>query len=163
MSIRLEAFVREFRDEIGPEGVQAGLTNYTVADLASMAREMGFLVAEEGGAPVGFCVVEVKSETTAEIAMLYVGRHSAGRGVGRQLVSAAEQWVKDRYPWVSFLIAESCTPKYNGGFYEKLGFRKVSDVMLPFPTILLRGVRYGRRVAVEDSQRYHPAMAVAAA
>ncbi|MGY1669853.1 N-acetyltransferase family protein [Geodermatophilus sp. SYSU D00710] len=85
----------------------------------------GFLVAERGGAVVGFTRAD---DATGEVTLLYVDPVEQGRGTGRALLAA----VLDRLRRAGWDRARLRTEERNTGprtFYERAGWRPTGEVL----------------------------------
>jgi GNAT superfamily N-acetyltransferase len=101
-----------------------------IARLARVAADADHrvFVAEDGesGAVVGWLQVHltkiIESEPRGEIVGLVVAADVRGRGIGRQLVEAAEAWAKGQGA-ESVGVRCNTTRTDAHAFYERLGFR----------------------------------------
>ena len=84
-----------------------------------------FLVAEMDGKILGCCALQVVWAELGEIKSLAVDENSTGRGIGRQLVSAAVE--KARLLGLEKVFTLTLEQK----FFEKSGFEKVDKNTLP--------------------------------
>ena len=84
-----------------------------------------FLVAEIDGKILGCCALQVVWAELGEIKSLAVDENSTGRGIGRQLVSAAVE--KARLLGLEKVFTLTLEQK----FFEKSGFEKVDKNTLP--------------------------------
>lgn len=95
------------------------------------AEGMAVYKAEDAtGALLGFCVMETDSDGGAPFGVLcdiLVNAEARGRGVGRRLFSAAEDWFKSRN--LKDVYLESGKNNHNAhNFFIRRGFMKVSEV-----------------------------------
>jgi aminoglycoside 6'-N-acetyltransferase I len=99
-----EALVR-FRCDLWPDATRAEHEEDVDAHLAGRARStlpIAILVAVDGGAPLGFVEVGLRShadgcDSTRPVGFVegwYVAPTHRRRGVGRALVAAAEEWAR---------------------------------------------------------------------
>ncbi|MDI6447924.1 N-acetyltransferase [Anaerobaca lacustris] len=84
-----------------------------------------FLVAEEDGAVVGCCALEIIWSDLAEIKSLAVAPGQKGKGLGRALVAAAVE--QARQLGVPRVFALTLEPR----FFERVGFAVVKKEDLP--------------------------------
>lgn len=68
------------------------------------SKDQRLLIAEQAGKPVAVVRFDIQGEKT-EIS-LYLAPDQQGQGLGRSLLTAAEQWLKDNQPEVQWIIAE---------------------------------------------------------
>lgn len=109
--------------------VDPGIPEEKFADMyklwmrKSLSGEMadGVLVARLSGKIVGMTTVAQK-DNSGDIGLIVVGKDARGRGLGFQLVSAAQQWARQR----RLQYARVVTQARNGAackLYEKCGYR----------------------------------------
>jgi ribosomal protein S18 acetylase RimI-like enzyme len=98
LSHRLTEGVAPWRDPIEVGDAVAGWVRESLGRAGTDGCAV--LVASQGDELVGFVTVNEQhhwsGDTDAYIGELVVARHAEGRGVGRQLVRAAEQWAVGR-------------------------------------------------------------------
>jgi GNAT superfamily N-acetyltransferase len=98
LSHRLTEGVAPWRDPIEVGDAVAGWVRESLGRAGTDGCAV--LVASPGDELVGFVTVNEQphwsGDTDAYIGELVVARHAEGRGVGRQLVRAAEQWAVGR-------------------------------------------------------------------
>lgn len=80
--------------------------------------ENEYIVAFKDTLPIGTCRLHVVDENTAKIERVVVLDEYRGTGIGREVVLAAEQWLKER--GIKKVIITSRDAAV--GFYEKLGY-----------------------------------------
>lgn len=96
-----------------------GITPETVTDM--IATEPCAWVAVEEDRIVGFSMIDAKA---GSLFAAFVLPGHEGRGIGRQLVAAAERQLRSRHA-VAWL--ETGTSTRAEGFYRRLGWRAVQD------------------------------------
>jgi len=84
-----------------------------------------FLVCELNHRIVGCCALHIAWKDLVEIRSLAVNRRYQGRGIGRQLISAAITEAKELGCQAIFTLT------YIPDYFKKSGFRKVSKDKLP--------------------------------
>jgi GNAT superfamily N-acetyltransferase len=95
-----------------------------------MRRSGGFLVAEQEDKGVVGCVYVGRRGDCGYFGLLSVDPALQGRGLGRRLVAAAEERLRDQgHREVEILVVDVRTELLP--FYEGLGYRKVGEE--PFP------------------------------
>lgn len=149
--MRAGAFVQEFYGELGPKAVAAGINAYMPRDYVRMAETMPTFVAVDQQEPIGFVTVRFTDEATSEMLFLYVKLDRTGRGVGSELLRFAEQWVRKEHPQINQMVVDTAVPRYNQGFYEKLGYKPIGESECPFPDGPVRAVRLGKDLRKTDS------------
>jgi GNAT superfamily N-acetyltransferase len=85
-------------------------------------------VAERDGTIVGMCALEDLGRRWS-LEHVWVEPAAHGGGIGRALVMRALEEARRRRPGVVELLADP----FAGGFYERLGARRVGDVAAPMP------------------------------
>lgn len=109
-------------------------TSLDRAEVGSVVRSAmacattSVLVAEEAAGVLGFVVVHwlpfpMLAGTEAYVSDLIVGRQARGRGIGRNLVAAAEQEARARSCVRLMLNNRVAAESFQRAFYPKLGFR----------------------------------------
>jgi GNAT superfamily N-acetyltransferase len=98
--------------------------------LAALGERDAVLVADDGGACVGWIHVSVidslESDRFAEIRGLVVDERQRGGGAGAALVGAAEAWARNRgCPRVR--VRSNVVRERTHRFYERLGYRAVKS------------------------------------
>lgn len=145
------AFLRAIWDEAGPDapgfaGATAELIDEIAAPAAVRARlggpERRMVLALHGVEVIGFAATRASSATEAELAGIVVRRAWAGRGIGRELVSAALGMIG---PSDSVVVRTEVDNVAAIRFYESLGFRRegtatelVDDVPVPVVELVRR-------------------------
>ena len=130
---------REFVRDLGRRTVNSSVSAARVADaddaIVAFERLADFvferrheaLIAEEGGARIGFLllVFDIPDEVTlarqAFVAYTAVEPRAQGRGAGRSLMAAAEERARNAgLPCVSLMVSEDNVPARR--LYEALGY-----------------------------------------
>jgi ribosomal protein S18 acetylase RimI-like enzyme len=135
----------------GPTTV-AGADAYTVEEFAGYVGGMPTSIAEEDGEPVGFCTVRRLDEDEAELLWLYVRLDHLRRGIGSLLALHAEELAQLRFPGVARLVLVTVVPEYNQAFYEGLGYRKVGEERVSYPTASVDVVRLRKNLKGGDRE-----------
>ncbi|OLU23651.1 GNAT family N-acetyltransferase [Pseudomonas sp. PA15(2017)] len=81
-------------------------------------------VAELGGVPVGFAMVDFDA---GELFALFVRPQHEGKGLGKRLLEAAEQALFARHALI-YLITDGDEAIRANGFYSRQGWLQVSEV-----------------------------------
>ena len=139
--IRAEAFIKIFYDEIGPNGVAAGINAYMPSKYALMGEKMPIFVAVNNQEQIGFITLRFNDDSTIEILFLYIRFDCIGRGVGSELVRVAEDWVRKHHPEIGLMVVDTAVPSYNQKFYEKIGYKKIGESQCQYPDGPVRAVR----------------------
>lgn len=96
-------------------------------ELANPTPGSAFLVAENSsGTPVGFVWLKTDRDyfidtPVGHVVDIAVTKAGEGRGVGRALMAAADQWAEDNgYPWITLHVFEGNDRARH--LYEKVGY-----------------------------------------
>ena len=92
---RLREGVAPWRD---PAGVRAAVVEWVREAVEAHGERRAVLVAEEDGEVAGFVTTSTRrhfaGDLDAYVGELVVARRAEGRGVGRRLMAAAEEWAR---------------------------------------------------------------------
>lgn len=146
LEIRRQAFTDVFRDELGADGVRAGLSAYGPSGLIRLSEGGKSFVADDDG-PIGFCTIQRKDSITADLLLVYVKLNRLKQGFGTALVEHAEEWMSSHWTDVAWFDVETVIPKYNRGFYERLGFRSVGKTQVEFPGKVVQALHLRRQIS----------------
>ena len=125
MNVR-NARIRDAEEIRGLITYYAELDRMLFCSLADIYENMQrFKVAEIDGTVVGCCALQVVWCELGEVKSLAVAKDFAGKGVGRELVSAALQTGKE------LGLAQMFTLTLEPEFFKKLGFKRVEKDTLP--------------------------------
>lgn len=126
--------------DYAPDVIEQLIREHTPEHLLQMAAEGRTFIAEKGGTPIGILRVLPSQETPQEywLCTIFVSPDYHGHGIGRQLVKAGEQFVRQAGGSVVRLCASLTAHR----FYQKLGYRDLSgepdsDGLYPMEKILL--------------------------
>jgi len=102
----------------------ASMTEATITELAkaSWFEPLGFLLAIEAGAVVGFCWTKVETPGTGEIYIIGVDPRHHGRGLGRLLVTSGLHDLHQRRGCRTGFLWTDGDNREALGLYEALGF-----------------------------------------
>jgi ribosomal protein S18 acetylase RimI-like enzyme len=138
-ALRRAAFLGAFGEFLSPEEAQAGADSYDAAEYAARIGGMTTWVAVRDRAIVGFCAVRVHPQARAEVAYLYVGEEHRGAGLGSRLLRHAEKYISEAHPDLAAFFMDTVVPKYNQGFWERMGYRVVGKSGCEYLEIKARG------------------------
>lgn len=114
----------------GRDQVIAAARQWVEESIGSLGDDSTVLVAEgEQGERLGFVSVARKAHFTGDeqayVGELVVSTSTEGRGVGRELMSSAEDWARDRD--LRFIVLETGSQNERArAFYGKLGYQEES-------------------------------------
>lgn len=145
--IRTEAFIKLFYDEIGPDGVAAGINAYLPEKYIQMAETMPIFMAVDGKVQIGFIAARFIEFATIEILFLYIRLDYLRKGVGSQLISYLENWVRKHHPQIEQIIVDTAVPKYNQTFYEKCGYSKIGESECQYPERSVKAIRLMKKIS----------------
>lgn len=140
--LRRESFFTFFVEEIGEAATRAGAQAYQPADFILISQQNACFILEEGQHKLGFFILAEVDPRTAELFLIYLKSDQHGRGLGKACMDYIDQWVTTHWPTVRNIFVDTIIPKYNGGFYEKMGYQKLTDTECQFPEITLPAIRY---------------------
>ena len=124
------------RHALWPEGSQADHREEIDRFFGGDAREpLAVLLAENGaGGPIGFAELSIRpyaegcrSDRVAYLEGWFVAPKARGRGVGRALIAAAEQWGRSR-GCREFASDSQADNEVGGAAHRALGFAEVGLV-----------------------------------
>lgn len=140
--IRSTIFIEKFYSELSPEVVTAAVNAYLPNDYIRMSREKEFFIVEENGLPVGFFTIERKDTNMAEIPLIYIDLNHLRKGIGKACILFIEEWLLSNWKEVEMLIVDTIIPKYNSGFYQRVGFIPTEKTLCDFPNLRVKAVRF---------------------
>lgn len=145
--IRAEAFIKLFYDEIGPDGVAAGINAYLPGKYIQMAKTMPIFMAIDGATQIGFITASFIEPVTIEILFLYIRLDYLRKGIGSQLIRYLENWVRKHHPQIERIIVDTAVPKYNQMFYEKCGYSKIGESQCQYPEGSVKAIRLMKKLS----------------
>lgn len=111
--------VYDLREEILRKPLGLSLAN---EDLSGEKDEI-ILAAFSGNEVVGCLIIHKKDKETVKLRQMAVAAGQQGTGLGRLLMDAAENWVRQN----GYSRIELHARKVAAGFYEKLGYQYKGD------------------------------------
>jgi GNAT superfamily N-acetyltransferase len=139
--VRSNAFIKEFHNELTPEEIAACVNAYLPNDYIRISDEMPHFIVEENDVSVGFFNLKHKDKYTAELPMIYLDLEYLGKGIGSACISYIEKWIAINWKEVNTLIVDTVIPKYNSGFYKKVGFIPVGESFCDFRGLKVKALR----------------------
>ncbi len=133
------ARLREIEVESDAIFASLGIGPFCYDDAVYLERAAVVLVA--GEPPVGFVSVDVV-DGAAHIWQLSVLPSAQGRGLGRALVAAACDWARSE-GFAAVTLTTFRDVPWNAPFYEKLGFRALSQLTAGLEAIRRREIEVG--------------------
>nr|NQU91083.1 GNAT family N-acetyltransferase [Bacteroidota bacterium] len=119
---RCAAFIKAFNKELTPDVIKACLSVYSAADYIAMSNNDEVFIAENHWGRIGFFTIQRFDYISAEIPLIYFSLNAVRKGYGKQAMAFAEDWIRKNWPEVEKIMAQTIIPKYNSGFYRKLGY-----------------------------------------
>ncbi|MFL5629277.1 MAG: GNAT family N-acetyltransferase [Ktedonobacteraceae bacterium] len=128
---RLTIGMAPWRD---PEKMHDAMRGFTMESIAGSSEEAGsnnvvFIAEDERGVPLGFIStahnVNFTGEIQAYIGELAVSAEAEGRGAGRALISAAEEWALVHNYSIIVLETGAANDRARA-FYQRLGYQEES-------------------------------------
>ena len=144
--LRSNAFIQKFYGELTPEEVAAAVNAYMPNDYIRMAQETAFFIVEEDGSPIGFFNLKRKDKTTAEVPLIYLDLDSLSGGIGSACIDYIEKWLAENWLEVNTLVVDTVIPKYNSGFYKKVGFKPSEFTYCEFLGQKLKALRLVKKL-----------------
>ncbi len=148
---RKQAFLNVFVEEIGKKAAQAGADAYQPDDYIRIAGESEFFIAEYHSNSVGFFIIIRIDDLTAELKLIYFDLMSVKQGFGRQCSAYIDKWVMNQWPEVDRIYVDTIIPKYNTGFYNKIGYTESGLTTCEFPDASIEAVRFEKRLGSDAS------------
>ncbi|HEU0132923.1 MAG TPA: GNAT family N-acetyltransferase [Mycobacteriales bacterium] len=136
-----------FRDAGMPE-VAADEPPLEAALLGYVRAGRAWAVADDGGEPAGYLLLDVLDAADAHVEQVSVLPSCRGLGLGARLLDAAAAWARER-GYRRLTLTTFADVPWNAPYYARLGFRTVPDEALTEP---LRAVR--RREAEHGLDRW---------
>lgn len=124
MALAWKTFLEFEGDVYPPEGVRSFEDFITDSELKRrfVMGKYQMLVASSHGKVIG--MISLRNET--HISLLFVDRHYHKRGIGRALIRALSEYVKDEIGRTALTVNAS---PYGVGFYHRMGFRDMGPEM----------------------------------
>jgi len=144
--IRTKAFIIDFYPYLEPEAVASGINAYLPSNYMRMDEAMHAFVAADIGTIAGFYFLKILDRSTAELALLYVRDGYKGKGIGSLLLQHMEGLLRDRYPEIVHIVLDTIVPRYNGKFYEKMGFVPEHESTLCYPDLKVAAIRMSKEL-----------------
>jgi len=118
------ALIQTLNTELSGRYPEAGATHFRL-DADEVAEGRGaFLVAYEGGKPIGCGAIRRLDADTGELKRMYVAADCRGRGVGRMMVNALE--AQGRRLGVSRIVLETGVRQPEAlALYARAGFERI--------------------------------------
>ncbi len=138
---RRSAYSNEFTGELTEQEIAAAMSAYEPVDYIHMAERMPFFVAELHTERVGFFTLKRLDTRTAEIPLIYITLENIGTGIGTKCIAYIEQWIREHWPGINKLIVDTIIPRYNSGFYKKVGFTSEKQVCCEFKGLTVKALR----------------------
>lgn len=143
---RVNAFVKEFYHEIGPAAVAAGINAYLPMHYRKMSRKYRIFILENNERPLGFFMIKRLNRNQVEIPLIYFSLDHLKAGLGKQSILFAEDWIRVNWKNVKEIIIDTIIPKYNGGFYKKLGYIEQGEAVCTFPDMDMPAIRFSKNL-----------------
>lgn len=144
--VRSRAFIQKFYGELTPQEVTTAVNSYLPEDYLRMARETTFFIVEQDGTPIGFFNLKQMDQSTAELPLIYLDLDHLGRGIGAACLDYIEKWLLENWSEVNTLIVDTIIPKYNCGFYLKVGFEPRESTYCEFSGQKIKALRLVKKL-----------------
>ncbi len=143
---RANAFQTLFKDEIGEEAAAAAINSYQPSDYTRIARDTEFFIVEVDERSAGFFIIRRIDPRTAELVLIYLDAEFISLGLGRFCCNYLERWIARNWKEVTELYVDTVIPRYNGQFYEKMGFQQTKTVVCHFPGVPVAAIRLVKKL-----------------
>jgi GNAT superfamily N-acetyltransferase len=144
--VRSTAFIIEFYGELSPQEVAACVNCYMPSDYMRMATTQKVFMCEQNGRRIGFFTLRRHDHQTAEMPLLYLDLRHISKGMGTAALRHAQEWIRANWKEVTTLLVDTIIPKYNGGFYRKVGFVRNGEVSCEFNGLEVKALRFTKRI-----------------
>ena len=144
--LRSNAFIQKFYEELTPEEIAAAVNAYMPNDFILMAQKNPCFIVEDDGNPIGFFNLKRKDDITAEIPLIYLDLDRLGGGFGTACIEHMEKWLLENWSQVYTLVVDTVIPKYNSGFYRKVGFKTKEFTYCEFSGKKLKALRLIKKI-----------------
>jgi RimJ/RimL family protein N-acetyltransferase len=144
--IRSAAFTQKFQDEIGPVAVNAAVNSYMPVDYIQISKKMKIFIVEDKGEKIGFVSIKKIDDKTVEIPLIYFDLKYIGKGYGSETMRFVEEWIRENWLGVKKIFLDTIIPKYNGGFYNKIGYKELGESKCIFPGKEVSATRFEKKL-----------------
>jgi len=100
----------------------------------------------QDGTPIGFFNLKQMDQSTAELPLIYLDLDHLGRGIGAACLDYIEKWLLENWSEVNTLIVDTIIPKYNCGFYLKVGFEPRESTYCEFSGQKIKALRLVKKL-----------------
>lgn len=142
VELRAWCFTHIFNQEIGEEAAMAGADAYQAQDFLRFSIDSKIFILAVKQIPSGFLVLKQVDFSSAELVLIYLNPSCHGKGFGRLLVEHMETWIQQNWSQIKEVFVDTVIPKYNGKFYERLGYRYKCKTVCSFKGISVPANRY---------------------
>ncbi len=85
-------------------------------------------------------------DKTVEIPLIYFDLKYIGKGYGSETMRFVEEWIRENWPAVKKIFLDTIIPKYNGGFYNKIGYKELGESKCIFPGKEVSATRFEKKL-----------------
>ena len=147
---RTAAFKEKFIPEIGSNAAAIAGEAYQPEDYIRLANSMQIFIIHEHDKREGFFTIKIVNCFTAEIPLIYISLDSLGQGYGSFAMRYIEQWLQQNQPQIKTIFLDTIIPKYNGGFYKKMGYRQSGSSFCTFGSLRIPAIRFEKSLSVDN-------------
>lgn len=144
--LRKDAFLKIFITEIGEEAAQAGANAYQPADFILITQKKHCFILEKKSEKLGFFIISFVDTETAELFLIYLEDDQRGQGLGKLCMDFIDDWVISQCPTIRTIFVDTVIPEYNGGFYQRMGYQKLTKTECRFPNRNIPAIRYQKNL-----------------
>jgi GNAT superfamily N-acetyltransferase len=144
--VRTTAFIEKFYNELDPSKISASVTSFLPDDFIKMSKQMKFFIIFDNHKKIGFFCIKKINKKTAEIPLIYLDFPYIGKGYGSKAMSFIEDWVRENWINVNKIFLDTIIPRYNGGFYRKVGYKEKGSSKCVFNNIKVHAIRFEKNL-----------------
>ncbi len=144
--VRAAAFIEKFYAEVGPRVVSLCVSEHMPRDFIRLSEQIKIFIAEDSGKRVGFFSIKRTGHDSVEIPFIYFDLARANLGYGRKCIAYIDEWIRANWNDVKRIFLDTIVPVYNGGFYEKMGYKETGESFCVYSDCKVRARRYEKRV-----------------
>ena len=142
---RSNAYVKLFYEELGAERVALCVNSILPNDFVKMSLSIKIFIVEDQNEKVGFFTFK-KVHNKVEIPLIYFNTSQTRKGYGSKSMKFIEEWVKANWKDTTHIYLDTIIPKYNGKFYEKMGYKNNGKSSCEFLGRKIEAVRFEKQL-----------------
>jgi GNAT superfamily N-acetyltransferase len=115
------------------------------SDYVKMMSSARIFIVEESNHKAGFFTLK-KVGHKAEIQLIYFDAGVINKGFGSKSMEFIENWIKENWQTTTHIFLDTIIPKYNGGFYEKMGYTNLGISNCSFSGKHVAAIRFEKKL-----------------